>query len=51
VLALPVAFGASASPTNLIPYHRWAERGSSTMRVWLPLQSDQTIPEGEEAHS
>ena len=21
----------------LIPYHRWAERGPSEMRVWLPL--------------
>jgi DUF1680 family protein len=21
---------------DLIPYHRWAERGPSTMRVWLP---------------
>jgi hypothetical protein len=20
----------------LIPYHRWANRGPSTMRVWLP---------------
>ena len=23
---------------RLIPYHRWAERGPSTMRVWLPEQ-------------
>jgi DUF1680 family protein len=22
---------------ELIPYHRWAERGPSRMRVWLPL--------------
>ncbi|WP_217376187.1 glycoside hydrolase family 127 protein [Paenarthrobacter ureafaciens] len=22
---------------NLVPYYRWAERGPSTMRVWLPL--------------
>lgn len=27
--------GAPAS-ARLIPYHRWAERGPSTMRVWLP---------------
>jgi DUF1680 family protein len=51
VLTVPVSFGAAASPTNLIPYHRWAERGSSTMRVWLPVQPDLTTPEGEEAHS
>jgi DUF1680 family protein len=23
-------------PVRLIPYHRWARRGPSTMRVWLP---------------
>jgi uncharacterized protein len=23
-------------PVNLVPYHRWARRGPSTMRVWLP---------------
>jgi DUF1680 family protein len=23
-------------PVRLIPYHRWARRGSSTMRIWLP---------------
>jgi uncharacterized protein len=30
---------AVASPPTdvaLIPYHRWANRGPSTMRVWLP---------------
>jgi DUF1680 family protein len=29
---------ATAAPTTarLIPYHRWAERGPSTMRIWLP---------------
>jgi uncharacterized protein len=21
----------------LVPYHDWAERGPSTMRVWLPI--------------
>jgi len=26
----------AAFPATLIPYHRWAERGPSTMRVWLP---------------
>jgi DUF1680 family protein len=27
---------AVEQPVTLIPYHRWAERGPSTMRVWLP---------------
>lgn len=25
-----------ATPLTLVPYHRWARRGPSTMRVWLP---------------
>ncbi|MEU5122665.1 hypothetical protein [Streptomyces asoensis] len=27
-----------AAPTGivLVPYHSWARRGPSTMRVWLP---------------
>lgn len=29
---------ASAVEVPLIPYHDWAERGPSTMRVWLPTQ-------------
>ncbi|WP_286278544.1 hypothetical protein [Naasia aerilata] len=31
------------TPTRLrmIPYHRWAERGPSEMRVWLPLLDEQ----------
>ena len=24
----------------LIPYHSWAERGPSTMRVWLPVHQE-----------
>ncbi|MCS7475413.1 glycoside hydrolase family 127 protein, partial [Umezawaea endophytica] len=24
------------APLHLVPYHRWARRGPSTMRVWLP---------------
>jgi uncharacterized protein len=28
---------AGREPLMLVPYHRWAERGPSTMRVWLPL--------------
>lgn len=31
----PVA-GTPAQPIRLVPYHRWARRGPSTMRVWLP---------------
>jgi DUF1680 family protein len=27
------------SSMSLIPYHRWAERGPSAMRVWIPAQS------------
>ena len=33
--ATPV--GASAHEVALVPYHDWAERGPSTMRVWLPV--------------
>ncbi|MEO6088688.1 MAG: hypothetical protein ABIQ18_36820 [Umezawaea sp.] len=25
-----------SAPLHLVPYHRWARRGPSTMRVWLP---------------
>ncbi|MNU02028.1 hypothetical protein D3C72_2456110 [compost metagenome] len=29
--------GAAASvEVPLVPYHEWAERGPSTMRVWIP---------------
>ncbi|WP_030158769.1 glycoside hydrolase family 127 protein [Glycomyces sp. NRRL B-16210] len=28
---------SAASEVRLIPYHRWAQRGSSTMRVFLPV--------------
>ena len=26
----------SRSWSALVPYHRWARRGPSTMRIWLP---------------
>ncbi|PSL52806.1 hypothetical protein B0I31_11193 [Saccharothrix carnea] len=26
----------ATTPLNLVPYHRWARGGPSTMRVWLP---------------
>ncbi len=35
-----VAPGAPTVATPLIPYHRWANRGLSTMRVWMPLASN-----------
>jgi DUF1680 family protein len=31
------ASGSAVQSVALIPYHDWAERGPSTMRVWLPL--------------
>lgn len=33
--AEPRAAGGTG-PLRLVPYHRWARRGPSTMRVWLP---------------
>jgi DUF1680 family protein len=35
----PAASGGPAAPVmaHLIPYYRWANRGPSTMRVWLPV--------------
>jgi hypothetical protein len=29
----------SAFDVPLVPYHDWAERGPSTMRMWLPVES------------
>jgi DUF1680 family protein len=35
-------------PVTLIPYHRWANRGPSTMRVWMPVaRGDQRRVGGE----
>ena len=28
---------ASTAEVPLVPYHEWAERGPSTMRVWIPV--------------
>ncbi|GLW30349.1 glycoside hydrolase family 127 protein [Actinoplanes regularis] len=39
----PLAAAADAGPLMRIPlrpYHRWARRGPSTMRVWMPLSSE-----------
>jgi DUF1680 family protein len=33
----PYAEAATPVPVRLVPYHRWARRGPSTMRVWLPV--------------
>jgi DUF1680 family protein len=29
-----------AVPIRLLPYHRWARRGPATMRVWLPVTTE-----------
>jgi uncharacterized protein len=34
--AEPAASGGDIVEVPLIPYHQWANRGPSTMRVWLP---------------
>ncbi|MEU8239489.1 beta-L-arabinofuranosidase domain-containing protein [Actinoplanes missouriensis] len=35
--ARPAGDGSERVPVMLRPYHDWASRGPSTMRVWLPL--------------
>ncbi|MDX3663149.1 glycoside hydrolase family 127 protein [Streptomyces sp. ID05-26A] len=32
----PAAGPGAEAPFTLTPYHRWARRGPSTMRIWLP---------------
>ena len=47
-------YGAAPTPSDraapveveLIPYHEWSNRGSSAMRVWLPLQEAEAVPVG-----
>jgi DUF1680 family protein len=36
--------GSSPIDVPLIPYHQWAERGPSTMRVWLPVDEGRPDP-------
>jgi len=38
VVRIPVALRTGGEPVEvaLVPYHEWAERGPSTMRVWIP---------------
>jgi len=33
----PTGAGAGSVSVPLVPYHEWAERGPSTMRVWIPV--------------
>ncbi|MFC9679280.1 glycoside hydrolase family 127 protein [Streptomyces sp. NPDC056948] len=45
----PPLDGATAAATDpeaitLVPYHSWANRGPSTMRVWLPTTQPPTTP-------
>lgn len=30
---------AGGAQVTLVPYHSWAERGNSTMRIWIPVYS------------
>ncbi|HWK91830.1 MAG TPA: glycoside hydrolase family 127 protein, partial [Luteimicrobium sp.] len=32
----PIPRSVRSVECRLVPYHRWANRGPSTMRVWLP---------------
>jgi DUF1680 family protein len=51
----PWAYGGDEDPVtpggaervDLIPYYKWANRGPSTMRVWLPLDEAVDIPLGD----
>lgn len=38
----PVARSADRTEIVLVPYHSWASRGPSTMRVWLPTAEPRT---------
>ncbi|AXG82178.1 glycoside hydrolase family 127 protein [Streptomyces paludis] len=37
-----------ASPVVLVPYYSWANRGPSTMRVWLPVREADVEADGPE---
>jgi hypothetical protein len=37
----PAHLVGQAVELTLTPYHQWAERGPSTMRVWFPVESTQ----------
>ncbi|MBG6237861.1 DUF1680 family protein [Mycetocola sp. CAN_C7] len=37
---------ADTARVRLLPYHSWANRGPSTMRVWLPLESADSVSTG-----
>jgi DUF1680 family protein len=34
----PIAGQGTTKDVGLLPYHGWAERGPSTMRVWMPVK-------------
>ncbi|PPF63207.1 hypothetical protein C5E11_09025, partial [Clavibacter michiganensis] len=36
----PVASDPRPLELTLVPYHRWAERGPATMRIFIPVQAD-----------
>ncbi|WP_426225802.1 glycoside hydrolase family 127 protein [Pseudarthrobacter sp. DSP2-3-2b1] len=36
------ADGSPHAEVSLVPYHSWAERGSSTMRIWIPALTPAT---------
>jgi DUF1680 family protein len=35
----PVASAGRPLELTLVPYHRWAERGPATMRIFIPVTS------------
>ena len=37
-----VTFATEPTDVSLIPYHQWANRGPSTMRVWLSIEPAST---------
>jgi DUF1680 family protein len=38
-----VGGGRTVVTAPLVPYHSWAERGPSTMRIWLPVDEEATL--------
>ncbi|GFJ93962.1 hypothetical protein Prum_076040 [Phytohabitans rumicis] len=42
------ALGEELDEVALVAYHAWANRGPSTMRVWLPTTADRRTPDLKE---
>lgn len=42
----PLATASGEIPLTLVPYHRWAQRGPATMRVFLPTADGMTTTPG-----